>query len=209
MSENNDSSNIDLNKEIEQKLSKRSRDFLSGLTGVSIYLLILLLMFLTFVTYLLLYSGLAPIQPLDKTGQIFCIMIVESSVLIYALVVFLRFMKKRELNKNNKEDNLTYDNKKISKIDNTIKILFLAFLFVGWFPIYLFCNYILQGQEEVFLGIIYSGLGRYIFKNGKDWFIPIYIFTSLIVVPLPWFYKLFKALYYKGQKEEKIERSKI
>ena len=37
---------------------------------------------------------------------------------------------------------------------------------------------------------------RYIFKNGKDWFITIYIFTSLIVVPLPWFYKLFKALYY-------------
>ena len=202
MSENNDSSNIDLNKENEQKLSKRSRDFLSGLTGVSIYLLILLLMFLTFVTYLLLYSGLAPIQPLDKTGQIFCIMIVESSVLIYALVIFLRFMKKRELNKNNEEDNLTYDNKKISKIDNTIKNLFLAFLFLGWIPIYLFCNYILQGQEEVFLGIIYSGLGRYIFKNGKDWFIPIYIFTFLIVVPLPWFYKLFKSLFYKGQKEE-------
>ena len=50
MNENKDSSNINLNKDNEQKLSKRSIDYLSGIAGISFYFLTIIFIILAIIT---------------------------------------------------------------------------------------------------------------------------------------------------------------
>ena len=207
--ENEQLNEIDYNLGNEQTLSKRSEDFLSGLTGISIFVEILLQLGIAFVNVILIVECIFSHRSTSQDFySIITLWIFEATVLIVLLIVFLKYMKKREMNKNSKDfnnidslkqENLTYEN---DKADKVFKNLYLLYWLIGWFPIYWFCIEILQGNEQRYLGGIYD-LGKYVIsKHGEDWFLPIYIVTCLIAIPLPWFYKLFKSIFFRIKSKE-------
>ena len=207
--ENEQWNEVDYNLGNEQTLSKRSEDFLSGLTGVSIFVEILLQLGIAIVNVILIIECIFSHSSSSERFYFFIILwILEAIVLIVLLNVFLKYMKKREMNKNSKffnnkdilkQENVAYENYKADKV---FKIIYLFFWLIGWFPIYWFCIEILQGHEQRYLGIIYD-LGKYVIsKHGEDWFLPIYMVACVIAIPLPWFYKLFKSIFFSIKSKE-------
>ena len=91
---------------------------------------------------------------------------------------------------------------KVFYIEN-IMLIYQLVSMIGWLPIYLFCHYILSGHEEEYLGGLNKISYLFISNDPDNWFAFFYLIICLIIIPLPWYYKFFKALYYKGQKEEK------
>ena len=206
MSENNDSSNNDLNKENEQKLSKRSRDFLSGLAGISIYFLSIIFIIIAIITY---YAILIIYDPKSISYSYYLICsfwLIEAIVLFYPLILFLN-KKKRELNNYNKKDeeeDLAYEKEAIVINNKIINILYLSFCIFGWIPILIFCHEILPGHEEEYLGELYwfgrrNSISLFSFR-GKEYFPILYAIIYGILLPTVWFYKLFKSVWYKGSK---------
>ena len=202
-----DSSNIDLNKENVQKLSKRSRDYLSGIAGISFYFLTIIFILLAIITCIII-CGINDRKPINFT-LVFPFWFIEAYILFRTLFLILN-KKKRKLNnyfKKDEEDDLTYESQSGENINKIINISYLLFCIFGWIPILLFCHEILPGHEEEYLGDLYhcfdgsNSIGLFSFK-GSEYFPIFYVIIYGIMFPSVWFYKFFKSLFRKPLKNE-------
>lgn len=206
MSENNDSSNNDLNKGNEQKLSKRSRDYLSGTAGISFYFLTIIFIILAIITCIIIW-GINDRKPINFS-LVFPFWFIEAYILFRTLFLILN-KKKRKLNnyfKKDEEDDLTYESQSGENINKIINISYLLFCIFGWIPILIFCHTILPGHEEEYLGDLFwigrrNSIGLFSFK-GSEYFPILYLIIYGITLPSVWFYKLFKSFSRKPHKNE-------
>lgn len=206
MNENKDSSNIDLNKENAQKLSKRSRDYLSGIAGISFYFLTIIFILLAFITCFIIW-GINDRKPINFS-LVFPFWFIEAYILFRTLFLILN-KKKRKLNnylKKDEEDDLTYESQSGENINKIINISYLLFCIFGWIPILIFCHTILPGHEEEYLGDLFwigrrNSIGLFSFK-GSEYFPILYVIIYGITLPSVWFFKFFKSLFRKPLKNE-------
>ncbi len=201
-----DSSNIDLNKENEQKLSKRSRDYLSGIAGISFYFLTIIFIILAIITCIIIW-GINDRKPINFS-LVFPFWFIEAYILFRTLFLILN-KKKRKLNnyfKKDEEDDLTYESQSGENINKIINISYLLFCIFGWIPILIFCHTILPGHEEEYLGDLFwigrrNSIGLFSFK-GSEYFPIFYVIIYGILFPSVWFYKFFKSFFRKPLKNE-------
>lgn len=206
MSENKDSSNINLNKDNEQKLSKRSRDYLSGIAGISFYFLTIIFIILAIITCIIIW-GINDRKPINFS-LVFPFWFIEAYILFRTLFLILN-KKKRKLNnyfKKDEEDDLTYESQSGENINKIINISYLLFCIFGWIPILIFCHTILPGHEEEYLGDLFwigrrNSIGLFSFK-GSEYFPIFYVIIYGILFPSVWFYKFFKSFFRKPLKNE-------
>ena len=214
MSENNDSSIIDSNKENEQKLSKRSRDYLSGIAGISSYFLTIIFILLAAITCFIIW-GINDREPINFS--LVCSLWLIEAIVLFRILIFILNKIKRKFNnytKNDEEDDLTYESQSGENINKIINISYLLFCIFGWIPILIFCHTILPGHEEEYLGdlfVSHNSIGLFSFK-GSEHFPILYVIIYGITLPSVWFYKFFKSFSRKPHKNEdqkSLEKEKI
>ena len=216
MSENKDSSNINLNKDNEQKLSKRSIDYLSGIAGISFYFLTIIFILLAIITCFIIW-GINDREPINFS-LVFPFWFIEAYILFRTLFLILN-KKKRKLNnyfKKDEEDDLTYESQSGENINKIINISYLLFCIFGWIPILIFCHTILPGHEEEYLGGLFwigrrNSIGLFSFK-GSEYFPILYVIIYGITLPSVWFFKFFKSFSrkpHKNENQKSLEEEKI